>query len=84
MFFIEATFKTTPKPFYELLSIYVDVNNCDETTCIMAVIYALLPDKTQDTYGCLFDLMKQHFNMDMSVIKCDYERVLINGIKKLF
>lgn len=84
MYFIDATFKAAPKPFYELLTILVDLNSCDEMTSVMGVIYALLPNKKQETYERLFDLIKQHFDIDMAAVKCDYEMALINGIKKAF
>lgn len=84
MYFVDGTFKATPKPFYQLLSIHVDLNSCEDITCVMGVIYALLPDKRQETYERLFGLIKQYFEIDMMAIKCDYETALINGIKDAF
>lgn len=84
LYFIDATFKAVPKPFYELLSIHIDLNSCDETTSVMGIVYALLPDKKQATYERLFHLIKQHCQIEMTTIKCDYELALINAIKNEF
>jgi len=47
---MDGTFKSCPKPFYQLYTILVYVNTFYTTTNV----FALLPDKTQSTYETLF------------------------------
>lgn len=57
-FFGNGTFKRVPKPYYQLLSIQVDVDSTEETTNIFPVLYALLPNKRETSYIALFTLIR--------------------------
>jgi hypothetical protein len=62
----------------------VDLSSCGEYTNIVPVIYALLPNKKEDTYRRLFSLVREVLNIDICKFKCDYEKALINAFKTVF
>lgn len=84
LFFIDGTFSRTPKPFYQIISIHVDIDSNSETSNVVGIIYALLPNKLQITYERLFQLIKQHLDITINKIKCDFEIGITNALKKVF
>lgn len=58
-FFGDGTFKTCPRPFLQLYTLYANVGSSEEETKIMPVVYALLLNKKQSTYDLLFTLIKK-------------------------
>lgn len=53
-YFADGTFKSSPKPFYQLYTIHFDLGSNEESTNVVPVIYALLPNKNEQTYVRLF------------------------------
>lgn len=82
--FADGTFKRTPRPFYQLYTIHLDIASGEEMTNIVPLIYALLPNKTQETYVRLYLLIKEHFNIEFHKMKCDYELAQVNALQKVF
>lgn len=83
IFFIDDTFIRTPKPFYQIMSIYIHVDiSSSEAVHVVGVIYALLPSELQ-TRRCerFYELL--HLELNTRNIKCD-EASLINALKFSF
>lgn len=78
--FGDGTFHVPP-PFYQLYTIHIDVDSCNEMTNIVPLLYALLPDKSQNTYERLFTLIKDQFGSDIPYYKCDFEVAQMNAFK---
>ncbi|CAK1591836.1 unnamed protein product [Parnassius mnemosyne] len=54
----DGTFEITPLPFLQLYTIHCDLDSSQQTTNIIPVIYAFLPDKRTETYVTLLQLIK--------------------------
>lgn len=82
--FIDGTFKTCPKLFHQLYTFHIIVYGE-----MMPVIYALLPNKTADTYKRLFYLVKQkaeekNWTFSPKAIHMDFEKSMISAKKIIF
>ncbi|XP_049886684.1 uncharacterized protein LOC126381225 [Pectinophora gossypiella] len=79
--FLDGTFKVVPKPFYQIYTIHGDLGN----GTVVPLLYALLPNKTQETYKRLFNLIKEK-NPDFrpTNFKIDFEKAAINAINEIF
>lgn len=82
-YFADGTFKVAPKPFYQLYVLHLDINSDKKRTNIVPVIYALLPNKTEETYNRLFAIIK-NMEVDIETFKCDYELVQITAVSNMF
>ena len=50
---------------------------------ILPLLYALLPDKSEETYDRLFSQIKQIFpNLRPTSVSVDYEKAILNSLKK--
>lgn len=83
LYFGDGTFKV-PSPFYQLYSIHVDIDSCEDTTNVVPIIFFLLPNKTQSTYERMFSIIKYHFGIYIRRFKCDYEIAQINAFQMVF
>lgn len=84
-FFADGTFKSCSKQFTQLYSIHADIGSNLTTTSIVPVVYALLPDKSANTYKRLFSLIKSHFpNWTPKYFKTDFEIAAIEAITNIF
>lgn len=83
-YFADGTFKSTPKPYYQLYVLHLDLKSDENSTNIVPVVYALLPNKTEQTYTRLFILIKQRFNIEIKAFKSDYEIAQINAVSTVF
>lgn len=78
--FADGTFKTSPKLFYQLYSLH----SCVFSQCVPHV-YALLPNKTTDTYRRLFEQLKVLCpNLRPQSIMCDFEVAAMNAFEEAF
>ncbi|KAI5640248.1 MULE transposase domain-containing protein [Phthorimaea operculella] len=84
MCFGDGTFGVVPKPFFQLFTIFADVNSCVSTTNVLPMIYALLPDKTEATYLTLFTAIRDVLGIEIKIYKCDYELAQINAFRTVF
>lgn len=57
-YFIDATFKSCPKPFTQLLSIHGDIGRTQDTVNVKPLVFALMPNKKQGTYEKMFHLIQ--------------------------
>lgn len=80
----DGTFKACPRPFSQLYIFHLDVFSDPTTVNIFPVIYALLPNKTENTYRRLFHLIKEKLDVVVKSFKCDYEAAQINAVKAIF
>lgn len=80
----DGTFKTAPRPFFQVYSIHLDMYSTTESTNIIPVVYALLPDKTEITYTRLFEIIKNKLGITMDSFKCDYEKAAMNAYLKVY
>lgn len=81
----DGTFKCCPKPFYQLYSIHGDIGSTVETTNVMPLIFALLPNKSQATYNILFNLIKSALiNFKPKKYHSDFERGAMNAIQEVY
>lgn len=83
-YYADGTFRSTPKPFYQLFVIHLDVNSDKKTTNIVPVIYALLPNKLEATYVRLFTLIKEKLGVQIRTFKSDYEIAFMNAVSFVF
>lgn len=80
----DGTFKRTPKPFYQLFTVHVDISRNKDTTNVVPIVYVLLPNKSQETYTRMFNLLKDRLGLKIELFKCDFEIAIINGVKEVF
>lgn len=70
--------------FCQLYSIHVDIGSSDTETNICPAVYALLPDKTEDTYFHMLVAIKESFPSWMpSTVKLDFEVAMISAIRRV-
>ena len=83
-----GTFKSAPKGFFQLFTIHMFISfrqNGRRIVRSVPVIYALLPDKTVDTYQRLFQIMKEllpGFSPETWI--CDFERAIRTALMNVF
>lgn len=83
-YYADGTFKTTPKPYYQLFTIHCDIGSSEEQTNIIPVAFALLMNKTQVVYEKLFYILKDKLRVQMLTFKSDYETAILNAASKVF
>lgn len=80
----DGTFKSVPKPFYQLYTLHIDLNSDVNTTSLVPVVYALLPDKSKMTYTRFFHLIRDVLGVTIKTFKSDYEIAAMNAVKEVF
>lgn len=84
-FFADGTFKVVPSPFKQLYTVHGDIGSDDDRTRVIPCIYALLPNKQQQTYERLFNCIKQNIhNFQPVLMKIDFETAAINALKTVY
>jgi hypothetical protein len=83
LFFGDGTFKSCSEPFKQLYSIHCAIG--EENTNIVPVAYALLSDKSTDTYEVLFHLLKAEVSdWTPEAFKTDFEVAVMKAILSVF
>lgn len=83
--FCDGTFKTSVRKFHQLFTIHVDIGSTKYHTNIIPTIYALLPNRTIETYKRLFWLIKSQISeWHPKTITCDFEKPLIQALQETF
>jgi len=78
--FLDGTFKTAPALFVQLYTVHALVNGRT-----IPCIYALLQNKTQETYIRLFEkLTTLNVNLKPTSIMIDFELAVINSLERIF
>lgn len=83
-YYADGTFKSAPKPFYQMFVLHVDMESDENVTNIIPVIYALLPNKKEETYVRLLTLIKEKLKIQIKKFKSDYELAIINAVSTVF
>lgn len=84
-FFIDATFKSTPKPFYQLLVVHGDLGSTVNTTKVVPLFFALMSHKDENSYLQLFNMLKNKApNWMPKVVHIDFEMAISNALKHHF
>lgn len=84
-FFFDATFKSTPKPFYQLMVIHGDTGSTTDKTKISPLFFALMSDKKENSYFALFDIIKTRFpEWNPIKIHADFEIAPTNALDVIF
>lgn len=62
VFLFDGTFKVCPAPFYQIYSMHTEkrINNSNNDLNIVPVLFALLTNKTEETYNLLYKLIKKN------------------------
>ncbi|XP_022164638.1 uncharacterized protein LOC111029781 [Myzus persicae] len=71
--FVDGTFKSCPKQFYQLFSIFIKVQNS-----YVPVVFSLLPNKTTDTY--ILALHKVAKYLTVGTVFVDFETAIHSAI----
>ncbi len=77
--FVDGTFKSCPENFYQVYTIHWFVNG---TT--FPCVYALLPDKKQETYCALWTNLKGEVSIQPDSVLMDFEQASINVVSTVF
>ena len=77
--FGDGTFKVCPQIFFSDIH-YSRTNWRTHTPCI----YALLPNKTEETYTRLFREVEQHVANSPTDILMDFERAALNSVGQVY
>ena len=82
--FVDGTFGTAPKHFKQLFTIRVKLSNCS-ITCV----YALLPNKKQETYEEFFTSVftichSYDLRPNVTTVSCDYEKAIHKAVISTF
>lgn len=84
-FFVDATFYSCPKQFYQFLSIHGDFGSTELSVNARPLIYALMPNKKQISYDIVFQMIKSQLpELEINVVHCDFEISLWNAILKVY
>jgi hypothetical protein len=84
LYYGDGTFKSAPPPFYQFYVLHMDINSNEKCTNIIPIIYALLPNKAQNTYVRLFSILKEKLKIQIRQFKCDYEIAQMNAVRLAF
>ncbi len=85
MIFIDGTFQTCPRLFYQIFSIHAILHGKH-----VPLVYCLLPNKRQETYERVFQLLEEKVRDDLqlellpSTVLSDYELAIMNGARAAF
>jgi hypothetical protein len=84
-FFIDGTFQSCPDPFTQLVSIHGDISKSASETHVIPLVYALMTNKSQESYMALFQMIKSEIR-NWSPIKfhLDFEIATANALLAIF
>lgn len=84
-FFMDGTFRSSSKQYAQLYTIHVDLGSSLEETNSIPAVYALLPDKKQETYIRLFKILKDKIpDWNPERVVLDFEVAVIQALNFLF
>lgn len=83
-FFGDGTFRCVPCQFYQLYTLHVDLFSNENTTNVIPAVFALLPNKSEQTYVRFFSLVKDKLGIIMNNFKCDFEIATINAVQTVY
>lgn len=78
--YIDGTFSLSPPLFSQVFVIMAERNGF-----VFPILYALLPNKRQETYNRMIQLIRDSWpNFDPAAISLDFEKALINSFSNAF
>ena len=77
--FGDGTFKVCPQIFFQIYTIHAQINGR-----ILPCIYALLPNKTEETYTRLFREVEQQVAISPTNILMNFERAALNSVRQVY
>ncbi|KAH9645023.1 hypothetical protein HF086_003353 [Spodoptera exigua] len=84
-FYADGTFKSCSPPFDQLYTIHGDIGSTANHTNLMPLVYALMSNRTTESYKILFMLIKAEIpKWSPKRIKTDYERAAMKAIVDVF
>lgn len=84
-YFGDATFDCCPYPFSQLFIIHGETGSGITETAAVPLIYALMPDKKEETYITVLQLIKSQLpTFKPKKYHCDFEIAEINAFRKEF
>ncbi|XP_063383432.1 uncharacterized protein LOC134669686 [Cydia fagiglandana] len=84
-FFMDGTFKITPKPYVQLYTVHGDIGSDLEFTKMVPFFFVLLPNKKQRTYEMMFQSIKELVpNFNPKNVKVDFELAAKNALQIVF
>lgn len=79
--YVDGTFKIVPELFFQLYTIHGSTN----AGFIVPCLFALLPNKTRETYDRLFHYVKNlRLDMGPATVMMDYEKAAMNSVEATF
>ena len=83
--FMDGTFKSCSKQFNQIYTIHIDIGSTPEETNKIPLLFALLSNKTKETYNILFSSVKNKLpNWKPSLVKLDFEQAVISALENNF
>ncbi|XP_076069967.1 uncharacterized protein LOC143041794 [Oratosquilla oratoria] len=77
---VDGTFKCSPIIYYQLYTLHIQNNDIS-----VPRMFALLPNKTQDTYNKLLTTIKELLhNVEPATVMMDFEKAAINSLLDIF
>ena len=80
---MDGTFKAAPNLFHQLFTVHCNIADGEGENCIVPVVYALMPGKSQEIYQKLFkkivDLIGTE-TIKTEMVICDYEKAVMNAV----
>ena len=84
-FFIDGTYKICVKCFHQVYTIHADIGSNAEYVNVVPVLYALLPDRKEETYEIVFKIIKSRIQeWEPTRISMDFEVSAILALKLMF
>jgi len=78
--FIDATFKTVPRLYYQLFTVFVQ-----QDVFLFPVFYALMTRKTRELYSAVFGKLKEAVPSFTPLnIMADFEEAAVSAFKHIF
>lgn len=75
----DGTFKCSPSVFYQLFTLHVHISGS-----VLPVLYALLPNKTKQTYQRMLMEFSKLRQFNPETILTDFEQAMLNAFRSIF
>lgn len=83
-FFMDGTFKSCSKQFYQIYTIHADLGSSENESNIHPVVFAFLPNKKKETYLRLFRIILEHVpEWNPGTVTVDFEAAVISALREV-
>ena len=83
-FFVDGTFKSCAKQFAQLYTLHADLHSDEDHINVFPVAFALLPDKSAETYRQLFRCLRDENGWMPISITVDFEASCYVALRNIF